>query len=249
MDLGLAGRCAIVTGAASGIGRETALHFAREGARLLVADRDAERLDPLVAELRAAGAEAESFAVDVRRYDECQAMAKTALERFGALDVLVAAAGVNREGLFLEQKPEDWLDLVDVNLRGVLHCNRAVAALMVERGRGAIVNVGSDAGKLGEGRMAVYSATKGGVIAFSKALAAELGRHGIRVNAVCPGVTQTPMIAAWTPEQREKAARLYPLRRLGEPDDIAGVIAFLASDRAGWLTGQAVSVNGGFARC
>jgi 2-hydroxycyclohexanecarboxyl-CoA dehydrogenase len=120
---------------------------------------------------------------------------------------------------------------------------------MVERGRGAIVNVGSDAGKLGEGRMAVYSATKGGVIAFSKALAAELGRHGVRVNAVCPGVTQTPMIAAWTPEQREKAARLYPLRLLGEPDDIAGVIAFLASDQAGWLTGQALSVNGGFSRC
>lgn len=248
MDLQLAGRTAVVTGGASGIGREVARTLAGEGARVVVADVNATGLDETLAGLKELGAEAEGVLADVRRHEDCTRLAEAARARFGTLDVLVACAGVGGEGLFLETRPDDWNALLDVNVRGVLNASHAIAPIMAEQRRGSIVNIASEAGKLGEKRMVVYSATKGAVIAFSKAFAVEMGRFGVRVNAVCPGVTATPMTAAWTPEQRERAARFYPLGRLGETRDIAPVVAFLASDRSGWLTGQAISVNGGFGR-
>jgi len=172
----------------------------------------------------------------------------TAIERFGGVEILVASAGITREEFFLKQPPDEWPALLDVNVMGVLHTNHVIGAHMAERRAGAIVNLASEAGKLGEKRMAVYSATKGAVIAFTKAFAAEVGRANVRVNAVCPGVTRTPMTAGMSDEVRERASRLYPLGRLGEPADIAAMIAFLASDQASWVTGQAVSVSGGFGR-
>jgi NAD(P)-dependent dehydrogenase (short-subunit alcohol dehydrogenase family) len=248
MDLGLGGRSAVVTGGASGIGRETARTLAREGARLLIADQNPEGIEETLAELRDLGTEAEGLALDVRRYADCERMAALAREHFGSLDVLVTSAGVTLEAFFLQTKPGDWEPMLDVNLRGVLNSNHAVAPLMVDQRRGAIVNIASEAGKLGEKRMVVYSATKGGVIGFSKAFAAEMGRFGVRVNAVCPGVTLTPMTAGYSEEVRTRAASFYPLGRLGEPRDIASMIAFLASDQASWVTGQAISVSGGFGR-
>lgn len=248
MDLLLEGRTAVVTGAASGIGREIARTLAGEGARLVVADVNATGLDETLSGLAGLGAEAEAVAADVRRHEDCARLAEAARARFGAIDVLVACAGVGGDGFFLQSRPADWNLLLDVNLRGVLNACHAVAPVMVEQRRGSIVTIASEAGKLGEKRMVVYSATKGAVIAFSKAFAVEMGRFGVRVNAVCPGVTATPMTATWTPEQRTRTAALYPLGRLGETRDIAPVVVFLASDRSGWLTGQAISVNGGFGR-
>jgi 2-hydroxycyclohexanecarboxyl-CoA dehydrogenase len=248
MDLLLQGRTAVVTGGASGIGREIARTLAGEGARLVVADVNATGLDETLAGLADLGAEAEVVRADVRRPEDCTRLAAAARARFGAIDVLVACAGVGGDGFFLQSQPADWDLLIDVNLRGVLNACHAIAPVMVEQRRGSIVTIASEAGKLGEKRMVVYSATKGAVIAFSKAFAVEMGRFGVRVNAVCPGVTATPMTATWTAEQRTRAAAHYPLGRLGETRDIAPVVVFLASDRSAWLTGQAISVNGGFGR-
>ncbi len=248
MDLGLRGKTAIITGGASGIGLETARLLAREGARIVIADLDPARIQSARVTLEQLGAEADGVVTDVRRYADCERLLGAAIERFGGVEILVASAGITRENFFLQQRPEDWQALLDVNVTGVLNSNHVVGAHMAELRRGAIVNLGSEAGKLGEKRMAAYSATKGAVIAFTKAFAAEVGRANVRVNAVCPGVTRTPMTEGMSDEIRERAARLYPLGRLGEPVDIAAMIAFLASDQASWVTGQAVSVSGGFGR-
>jgi len=248
VDLGFRGKTAIVTGGASGIGLETARLFAREGARIVIADLDSARIRAAQTELEKLGAEVAGFETDVRRYADCERLLGSALARFGGVEILVASAGITREAFFLEQRPEDWQALVDVNVMGLLHTNHVVGAHMASHRCGAIVNLASEAGKLGEKRMAAYSATKGAVIAFTKAFAAELGRANVRVNAVCPGVTRTPMTAGMSDEIRARAALVYPVGRLGEPADIGSMIALLASEQTSWVTGQAISVSGGFGR-
>jgi len=249
MDLSLRGRVAIITGGASGLGRETAHYLARDGARVVIADLNQENIGKVLNELKDLGAEAEGIRVDVRNYGDCERMVELAKARFGACDILIAGAGITGgERFFVDSKPEDWDAVLGVNIRGVLNSNRAVAPLMMQQKAGAIINIASEAGKVGEKRMVVYSATKGAVIAFTKAFSVEMGRFGIRVNAVCPGVTMTPMTAAYTKAQIEKSSKFYPLGRLGQPADIAAMITFLASDQASWVTGQAVSVSGGFGR-
>jgi NAD(P)-dependent dehydrogenase (short-subunit alcohol dehydrogenase family) len=183
VDLGLTGKTAIVTGGASGIGLETARLFAREGARIVVADLDPARVRAAQTELEKLGAQAAGVETDVRRYSDCERLLGTALERFGGVEILVASAGITREDFFLRQGPDDWQALVDVNVMGLLFTNHVVGAHMAGLARGAIVNLASEAGKLGEKRMAAYSATKGAVIAFTKTLAAELRRVNVRVNA------------------------------------------------------------------
>lgn len=252
MDLGLEGKVAIITGGASGLGRETALYLARDGARIVIGDIHHPQIDETVAEVKTLGIEAEGVLCDVTKYADCERLASAAIQRFGRIDILVASAGVGGANtFFLDSKPEDWERTIDVNIRGVFNANRAIAPHMVEHKDGAIVNIASEAGKVGEKRITVYAASKGAVISFSKAFALELGRFNIRVNAVCPGVTRTPMTARFgTPgsERYEAAAKLYPMGRLGEPEDIASMVAFLVSDQATWITGQAISVNGGFGR-
>ncbi|MCH7910027.1 MAG: SDR family oxidoreductase [Candidatus Hydrogenedentes bacterium] len=179
-------------------------------------------------------------------------MADEVKAAFGTVDVLVASAGVGgSQKFFVDSEPEDWDLMLAVNVRGILNTNRAIAPLMVEAGSGSIINIASEAGKVGEKRIVVYSATKGAVISFSKAFALEMGRYKVRVNAVCPGVTMTAMTEGYGgpgAERYEAAAKLYPMGRLGEPEDIASMITYLASDQSTWLTGQAISVNGGFGR-
>ena len=249
MDLHLEGAVAIVTGAASGIGRTTAEYLRRDGARLVLADANQEALERTDAELAAAGAQVVSEAIDVRRYADCERLVARAVDAFGRVDILVNSAGIGGPTMFFaETTPEDWQDLVAINFVGVMNCCRAVAERMITQGSGRIINLASEAGKGNEKRIVVYGATKGGVISLTRGLAAELGRHNITVNAVCPGVTRTPMTSYITDDMEREWARMYPLGRLGRPEDIAPLITFLASPEASWITGQAISVSGGFGR-
>lgn len=246
MDLQLRDKVVVVTGGASGIGLVTARTFAGEGARLVLGDVNAAALDAAAAELGAVGQ-----VVDVREYAQCERLVARAVDAHGRIDVLVNSAGVGGiPRLFIESAPDDgdWDAMLDINLRGTMHCCRAVAERMIAQRSGRIVNLASEAGKGNEKRIVVYGATKGGVISLTKGLAIELGRFGITVNAVCPGVTRTPMTAYITDDMEREWARYYPLGRLGRPEDIAPMIAFLASSSASWITGQAISVNGGFGR-
>ena len=251
MDLQLRDKVVVVTGGASGIGLVTARTFGAEGSTLVLGDVNEDALQKVVAEIRAAGGVAIGQRVDVRAYDECERLMERAVGEFGRVDVLVNSAGVGGiPRLFSESAPADgdWDAMLDINLRGTMHCCRAVAQRMIAQRSGRIVNLASEAGKGNEKRIVVYGATKGGVISLTKGLAIELGRFGITVNAVCPGVTRTPMTSYITDDMEREWARYYPLGRLGRPEDIAPMIAFLASSQASWITGQAISVNGGFGR-
>ncbi len=249
MDLGLRGKSALITGGASGLGKETARTMAAEGVRVMIADVNRQTLDAARTELSGAGAEVAAVVLDVRSMDACRSAVAETIAKFGALDILVNSAGIGGPTTFFaDTESEDWTDLVAINFLGVMNCCRAVTDHMIERRSGRIVSIASEAGKANEKRMVVYGATKGGVISLTRGLAAELGRYNINVNAVCPGVTRTPMTAYIDQEMERQASRFYPLGRLGQPEDIAPMITFLASDRASWITGQAISVSGGFGR-
>lgn len=249
MDLGIRGKAALITGGASGLGKETAATMAAEGVRVMIADVNPATLDGARRELEAAGAEVASVVLDVRDMPQCRAAVAATVARFGALDILVNSAGIGGlNAFFATTGPDDWADMIAINFVGVMNCCRAAIDHMIERRSGRIVNIASEAGKANEKRMVVYGATKGGVISLTRGLAAELGRHDITVNAVCPGVTKTPMTAYIDEEMERQSAKFYPLGRLGRPDDIAPMITFLASARASWITGQAISVSGGFGR-
>jgi 2-hydroxycyclohexanecarboxyl-CoA dehydrogenase len=256
MELGLREQGVVVTGGASNIGRAIVHAFAGEGARVLIADVDPARAAQTAAE---APGRAEVLVTDVTSWESAQAMAAGALELLGAIDVLVNCAGWTIDRLFVEKPRAEWEKEIAVDLWGFINCTRAVLDHMIERRRGRIVSIASDAGRVGEWREAVYSGTKAGVIAMSKAIAKEVGRHGITLNVVCPGFVpgsketsgEGSMWAGdqgvqFTPEILEKVARSYPLRRLGTPEDIAPAVLFLASDQASYITGQTLSVNGGY---
>jgi NAD(P)-dependent dehydrogenase (short-subunit alcohol dehydrogenase family) len=249
MDLHLEGRTAVITGGASGLGRATAEYMRREGVNLFLADFNEETLATAREELTAAGARVETRRVDVRSFEECAAMVDAAVAAYGAVDILVNSAGIGGPiKYFADSTPEDWADLVAVNFVGVMNCCRAVTDHMIERNYGKIVSMASESGRANEKRIVVYGATKGGVISLTRGIAAELGRYSINVNAVCPGVTHTPMTSYITEELERASERFYPLGRLGRPEDIAPLVTFLASDEASWITGQAISVSGGFGR-
>ncbi len=254
MDLGLAKKVAIVTGAAQGIGRAVALTLAAEGASVAVADINAEGAADVAAEAKRRGGEAVSVQADVSSREEVQAMVDEVTRRLGPADILVNnAALLPAFTTFAEEAASaelsrSWRKLIDVCYFGVINTTAAVLPLMTQRGSGRIVNLGSDAGKVGEPRQAVYAGAKGAIIAFTKSMAKELGRYGITVNAVCPSMTKTPSVAKMlSPEFEAKVLKAYPLRRLGDPQDVADIVVFLAGERAGWITGQAISVNGGYA--
>ncbi|MFN2425331.1 MAG: SDR family NAD(P)-dependent oxidoreductase [Candidatus Binatia bacterium] len=249
MDLGLRGKVALITGGASGLGKETAATMAAEGVRVMIADVNEASLESSLNELASAGAEVETVRLDVRKMKSCEAAVAATIARFGCVDILVNSAGIGGPNAFFAQTSErDWEDLLAINLLGVIHCCRAVTDHMIDRASGRIVSIASEAGKANEKRMVIYGATKGGVISLTRGLAAELGRYNICVNAVCPGVTRTPMTAYIDEEMEKQSSRYYPLGRLGQPEDIAPMITFLASDKASWITGQAISVSGGFGR-
>ncbi|HEX7365011.1 MAG TPA: 3-oxoacyl-ACP reductase family protein [Dehalococcoidia bacterium] len=260
MDLNLTGKTVIVTGGGSNIGRAIVLAFAKEKANVVIADIDRVQGQKVAREATSLGGKAVVVKTDVTDYDSVVAMVKRTMDEFGRLDVLVNNVGWTLDKLFIEKPREEWEREVNINFWGVLNCTRAVLDHMIERKYGKIISIGSDAGRMGEYREAVYAACKGGIIAMSKSLARELGRYGINVNVVCPGVTvpqspefagemsmwKGPMAQVFTPEAQEKAAKAYPLRRLGKPEDVAGAVVFLASDAASFITGQTISVSGGY---
>lgn len=238
-------KIAIVTGAGRGIGRGIAEKMASEGAIVVVTDVDEQSAITAAKEL---GNGSIGLRVDVTDRTSVAAMVATVTERFGRIDVLVNNAGWDKVGPFVDSDEADWDRVIAINLYGVFNTCKAVLPIMQEQGHGHVVNLGSDAGRVGSSGEAVYSAAKGGVIAFTKALAREMARNRINVNVVCPGPTDTPLFASIggdNPKLRDALTRAIPLRRLADPSDLANAVAFFASDEAAYITGQTVSVSGG----
>lgn len=240
----LDGKTAVVTGAASGIGLATAEALAQAGAAVILADLAQDKASAEAERLRAAGHDARAEALDVASSQSVTALAERVLAR-GEVHVLVNCAGWGKAQAFMDNEPEFWDRVVDINLMGPIRLARALLAPMIERRAGKIVNVASDAGRVGSSGETVYSGAKGGLISFSKGLAREVARHGINVNCVCPGPTETPMLMAVPERHREAFLRAIPMRRFGKPSDVADAIVFLASDRSDYITGQVLSVSGG----
>ena len=241
----LENRTAVITGAASGIGRATAQAFAEAGARVILADIDEANGAKAAAELRGAGHTADYLQVDLTDPGSIESFAARVLQRFGAPDVLVNGAGWGRTHPFVEGTPELWTKVIALNFVGPMQLTKALLPAMIERGSGRIVNISSDAGRVGSLGETVYSGAKGGLIAFTKSLAREVARYQINVNCVCPGPTDTPLMAAVPDKVKDALTKAVPFKRLGKPEEVANAILFFACDRSAYVTGQVLSVSGG----
>lgn len=243
--MSLANKTAVVTGAGSGIGRATAQALARAGAHVVAADISRDRGEATAASLRLEGQPCDFIAVDMTDAASISSFATALRVHAGSPDILVNAAGWGRTAPFVDGTPEFWAQLIALNLVGPMTLAQALLPAMMERGSGRIVNVASDAGRVGSLGETVYSAAKGGLIAFTKSLARETARHGVSVNCVCPGPTDTPLMAAVPDKVKDALIKAIPFRRLGKPEEVADAIVFFAGDGASYVTGQVLSVSGG----
>jgi 2-hydroxycyclohexanecarboxyl-CoA dehydrogenase len=241
----LDGKTALVTGGASGIGKATVMELARRGATVICADVNTEAGAALQREAAASNFAVEFAAIDLADARSVRSCAAEVLKRHPRIDVLVNAAGWNDIQPFMENPP-DYVDrVIAINLGGMLHLTQALLPAIIAAGKGKIVNVSSDAGRVGSSGETTYAAAKGGVIAFTKSLAREVARHSINVNCICPGPTDTPMLQSRPDKLKEAFLRAIPLRRFAKPQEIADAILFFASPRSDYITGQVLSVSGG----
>lgn len=238
-------KVAMVTGAARGLGQAIAVKLAEAGADIVLCDLKAEWLEETAAKVRALGRKAECYGVNVADNASVIEGVKAAEKDFGKIDILVNNAGITKDGLMIRMSEEDWDAVLNVNLKGTFLCTKAVTRGMMKQRSGAIVNIASVIGLMGNAGQANYAASKGGVISFSKTVAKELASRNVRCNAVAPGFIRTAMTDALDPEVQGKMKELIPLSRFGEPEDVANVVLFLASDASAYVTGQVISTCGG----
>lgn len=241
----LKGKVAIVTGAAQGIGQAIAATLSKEGARLVVSDIQEEAAITAVKQLTATGQEAIAVTVNVADDASVKAMVEKVLSSWGKIDILVNNAGITRDALLIRMKEADWDAVLDINLKGVFHCTKAVLPTMSKQRSGKIVNIASIVGVIGNAGQANYVASKAAVIGLTKTTAREYASRGITVNAVAPGFIETAMTAALAQDVRQRLVEQIPLGRLGAPQDVANAVLFLVSEQADYMTGQVLHVNGG----
>ncbi|HRM68405.1 SDR family NAD(P)-dependent oxidoreductase [Thauera phenylacetica] len=242
----LEGKTAVVTGGASGIGRATAETLAAAGAHVVIGDLDQDKGATVAAAIRDGGGKASYFSLDVTSQDSVGAFARSVETQGLEVDIVVNVAGWGKIQPFMENSPDFWRKVIDLNLLGPVLVTHAFLGGMIARGRGGkVVTVASDAGRVGSSGETVYSGAKGGAIAFGKALAREMARYKINVNSVCPGPTDTPLLAAVPEKHQEAFVKATPMRRLGKPKEIADAVLFFASSDSDFITGQVLSVSGG----
>ena len=241
----LSDKVAVVTGASRGIGRCIALALAAQGAKVVASARNAEALDNLVEEIKQQGGEAAAVVGDVAVDTDASELIDQAVAKYGQVDILVNNAGITRDGLLLRMKNEDWDAVLDTNLKGAFLCIRAAAKVMSKQRSGRIINISSVVGEMGNAGQANYCASKAGLLGLTKSVARELARRNVTVNAITPGFIVTDMTDDMTDKARQAMTEQIPLGRLGEVDDIANAVIFLASDQSSYITGQVLGINGG----
>lgn len=247
MNMGLGGKTALVTGGARDVGREIALSLAAEGAGVAVNYRGSkEDAEAVVKEIKDKGGRAQAYAADVADLDAVTSMVGSVVADFGGLDIVVNNAGLALRNRFVDTKPEEWEKQIDVCLYGAIHVAKAAAPHLEKSGSGRFIAVVGDSSRVGESGLSIVAAARAGVIGLVKSLARELGRTGVTANTISLGLIETAHDRGWVEANREKLIKFYPLRRLGQPGDVAPMVTLLASPSGGWITGQVISISGGF---
>lgn len=241
----LEGKVALVTGGAQGIGRAIGLLLAQKGATIVISDINIQKAEETAREIQSLGRNAVAFQVDVANFKEVEKMVDSIVEKFSRIDILINNAGITRDKLILRMSEEDWDSVIQINLKGTFNCTKAALKYMSRQRSGKIVNIASVVGMMGNAGQANYSASKAGIIGFTKTVAREFAQRGINVNAIAPGYIQTPMTDVLPEKVKEELRRLIPMERLGQPEDVAQAVLFLVSEASSYITGQVLNVNGG----